>query len=203
MILSLELLKKIYPKGPKNLSEFVVPLNDAIQTSALFTPLRLVHFLTQIGWESNQLSVLEEDLWYSADALTKKYGRFFSSAEAKTFARNPPLIANRIYAMKYGNGDEKSGDGWRFRGRSPIQLSCRRNYEIYSKKLNVDIVENPDLVKQPDTGMKVAALYWDDNNINIYADKDDDTEVRRKINRGLWGLDECIALKKHILEVLQ
>lgn len=203
MILSLELLKKIYPKGPKNLSEFVVPLNDAIQTSALFTPLRLVHFLTQIGWESNQLSVLEEDLWYSAIGLISNFPRFFSSAEAKTFSRNPPLIANRVYAMKYGNGDEKSGDGWRYRGRGAIQLTCKKNYEIYGQQLGINIVENPDLLKEPEVAIKVAALYWDDNNINIYADKDDDTEVRRKINRGLKGLDECIALKKHILEVLQ
>lgn len=153
------------------------------------TQLRLSHFLGQLTAESG-LKPIEENLRYSAVRLTEVFRKYFPTSQiAKEYANKPMQIANRVYANRMGNGNEASGDGWRFRGRGYIQLTGRSNYTALTRwakanGLNVDYVENPDLLLNEADSLLAAFWYWEINGINRYADKDDVLSVSRIINVG-------------------
>jgi putative chitinase len=157
---------------------------------------RFAHFMSQLSHESGGFKRLDENLNYSAEALWRLFRKYFrDEAEAASFARQPERIANRIYANRMGNGDEASGDGWRYRGRGFIQLTGRENYRRIGKKIGLDLEADPDLVARDVTvALKTAAAYWDDRGLNALADKDDCEAVTRKINGGVHGLKERKAL---------
>jgi putative chitinase len=92
---------------------------------------------------------VKENLNYSATGLRKTFRKYFTAEEAKKYERKPVDIANRAYANRIGNGDEASGDGWKYRGRGYVQLTGRRNYAEFSVRLGVDLVNNPDLACDP------------------------------------------------------
>jgi putative chitinase len=151
--------------------------------------LRLTHFLAQVSQESAGLTVFEENLNYSAEALAKLWpGRFAPPLNAQ-YARQPERIANRAYMGRMGNGDEASGDGWRFRGRGPIQITGRAGYVALSPVQGVDLEGSPDALLQPALGALVAAQYWAERGCNELADADDIKTITRRINGGLTGLD--------------
>ncbi|MGB1318407.1 MAG: glycoside hydrolase family 19 protein, partial [Flavobacteriales bacterium] len=105
-----------------------------------------VHFFAQCAHESAHFKRFEENLNYSADGLRTVFRKYFSPAQADEYRRKPERIASRAYANRMGNGDEQSGDGWKFRGRGPLQLTGRRNYEAFSVFVNDEtILQNPDL----------------------------------------------------------
>ena len=103
----------------------------------IVTPLRLAHFFAQIHHESN-LKPLEENLNYSAQGLRKIFKKYFSELEAIQYARKPEAIANRVYANRMGNGNESSGDGWKYRGRGFIQLTGKNNYRDITNDTGID-----------------------------------------------------------------
>src|SRR3990167_1891735 len=92
-------------------------ITEAMDKYAINTPIRQAAFLAQIGHESGLLSIVEENLRYSAEGLLKTFSKYFNMSEAATYAKQPILIASRVYADRMGNGDEASQDGWRYRGR--------------------------------------------------------------------------------------
>lgn len=151
--------------------------------------LRLAHFFAQILHESGCLRFDMENLNYSSDALLKVFGKYFSSREeADAYARQPEKIANRVYANRMGNRTEASGDGWRFRGRGLIQLTGRANYRAFAEWVGDDrVVDEPDLVAS-EYAVHSAVFFWDRNNLNRFADKDDVVGVTKKINGGGNGL---------------
>lgn len=149
------------------------------------TPLRQAAFLAQLGHESGGLTAVEENLNYSAEALQRVFKKYFPTPEiAAKYARQPQRIANRVYANRMGNGDEASGDGWRYRGRGPIQLTGKANYEAAGKAMGLDLVGNPLSVAEPRIGSLVAGWFWSTNNLNKFADKDDNKSVSKIINTG-------------------
>ncbi len=150
------------------------------------SPQRLAHFIGQGLVETGFLQHTEENLNYSANALRRVFGRHFNSnAEALEYARKPKRIANKVYGNRMGNGDEASGDGWRYRGRGFFQLTGRNNYEIYSEASGVDIVANPDILSRDlKKSIHVAAAFWQKNNLALYADDNDMKKVSRAINFG-------------------
>ena len=123
------------------------------------TPLRLAHFLAQVLHESGLLRIVEENLNYSAEGLLRVFPRYFTPAQAQRYARQPQAIANRVYGGRLGNGDEASGDGWRFRGRGLIQLTGRDNYPALADWLADDVVAAPDRVAKRDA-VHGAVFYW-------------------------------------------
>lgn len=159
---------------------------------------RFTHFLAQIAHESGHFGSLEENLKYSGERLWQVFRKYFrDEAEAMEFARQPERIANRVYAGRMGNGDEASGDGWRYRGRGFIQLTGRDNYREIGKKIGVDIEADPDLVaRDVTTALLVSAAFWDSRKLNTLADKDDLREITRRINGGFNGLDDREKLLK-------
>lgn len=153
------------------------------------TPLRLAHFFAQLAHESN-LKPIEENLNYSEAGLLKTFPKYFNKEQAKQYARKPQAIANRVYANRMGNGDEKSGDGWNYRGRGFIQLTGRNNYLLLSKDTRIDYISNPDLLLNEADSMIAALWYWSKNNLNTHADKDDILTITKRINGGTNGLTD-------------
>ena len=171
-------------------------LPDTMAKFELNTPLRLAHFLAQAGHESGGFKFIQENLNYGAKGLRGIFGKYFpTDAKALEYERKPEKIANRVYASRMGNGDEASGDGYKFHGRGYIQLTGKNNYTRFSEFIGEDIVTNPELVaiKYP---LASAAFFFDVNKIWDICDKgagtDVITAVTKRINGGTIGLDDRI-----------
>ena len=151
--------------------------------------LRLAHFFAQVLHESGCLRFDMENLNYSAEGLRRVFGKYFKTQEdCAACARQPERIANRVYANRIGNGDEASGDGWRFRGRGLIQLTGRQNYRAFAEWVgDPRVMDDPDLVAS-EYAVHSAVFFWDRNGLNTFADKDDVVGLTRKINGGENGL---------------
>jgi predicted chitinase len=151
--------------------------------------LRLAHFFAQILHESGSMRFDTENLNYSSDALRRVFGKHFrTKEEADAYARKPEKIANRVYANRMGNRGEASGDGWKYRGRGLIQLTGRNNYKAFADWVgDPRIMDEPDLVAS-EYAVHSAVFFWDTNNLNRLADKDDVVALTRRINGGENGL---------------
>lgn len=160
------------------------PLQRAMNRCGITTLRRAVHFLAQIGHESAGLSRTEENLNYSAKGLRDTWPSRFTEAEAIAYARQPQRIANRAYANRNGNGPESSGDGWMFRGRCPIQLTGRKNYQVMGQLTGLPLVAMPALAIEVEEGALIAATWWRENGLNTLADSGDILAVSRKVNLG-------------------
>jgi len=111
------------------------------------TPVRAAHFFAQTAHETGGFKAFSENLNYSAQGLQGIFGKYFPGTLEESYARQPEKIANRVYASRMGNGDETSGDGWKFRGRGALQLTGKANYEAFAKYLgNDEVLKNPDTV---------------------------------------------------------
>jgi putative chitinase len=160
-------------------------------------PLRLAHFLSQCAHESGNFKLLTENLNYSADGLLKIFPKYFKDkATADAYARKPEKIGSRVYANRMGNGDEASGEGFKFRGRGYIQLTGKDNYKQFGAFVGDDLVANPDLVatKYPLTS---AAFFFHKNGLWAVCDKGDSvdvvTQVTKRVNGGTHGLDDRLS----------
>lgn len=162
---------------------------------------RKAMFLAQLDHESG-LKPISENLNYSAEGLLKTFKKYFTPEQAKEFARKPEKIANRVYANRMGNGDECSGDGWKYRGRGFIQLTLKDNYTALSNATGIDYVSNPDLLLNEADAMIAALWYWKTNNINKYADNSDVKGATKVINGGYNGLTDRQAKYEKYLKQL-
>lgn len=156
------------------------------------TPLRQAMFLAQCSHESGGFKFKVENLNYSAEALHKVFKKYFPTlAEAQKYARQPEKIANKVYANRMGNGDEKSGDGFRYRGRGYIQLTGKNNYRNFAHFQNKEL--NDEFLQwcESDEGAICSALwFWHTNNLNKLADAGDIKECTKRINGGYNGLED-------------
>ena len=136
------------------------------------TGLRLAHFLAQVLHESAMMRQTVENLNYGADALLTVFARYFDADTARRYARDPERIANRVYGGRLGNGNEASGDGFRFRGRGLIHLTGRANYHAFSAWLGCDVEAEPALVAER-YAVQSAVYYWAAHDLNVSADNDE------------------------------
>lgn len=187
-------LDKLSTKIPANVLE-QIPL--IMEKFSLNTPLRLAHFLSQCAHESGNFKAVTENLNYSSKGLRAIFGKYFKDdVIAKAYERKPEKIANRVYGSRMGNGDEASGDGWKFRGRGYIQLTGKDNYSQFDKVVEDDILASPDLVatKYP---LMSAAFFFEKNNLwkicDGGADKEDVIALTKRINGGTHGLEDRLA----------
>ena len=162
------------------------------------TPLRAAHFFAQTAHETGEYKAFSENLSYSTDGLKKIFGKYFPGTLAEGYSRNPEKIANRVYGNRMGNGDEASGEGWKFRGRGALQLTGKENYTAFSKYLNKpEILVNPDLVAN-EYAFESAMFFFDKNKLWTICDKGIDdvsiTALTKRINGGTLGLDHRKAL---------
>jgi putative chitinase len=160
------------------------PVQAACDRFEINTPIRVAAFLAQVGVESARLTAVSENLNYSAAALLTEFSDHFTSAEAQQYARQPQRIANRVYAGREGNGDEASGDGWRFRGQGLIQITFHDNYAVCGSGIDLPLLEHPELLQQPANAAMSAAWYWSNRNLNALADAGNFLGISKAINLG-------------------
>jgi putative chitinase len=158
------------------------------------TPERAAHFFAQTGHETGDFKVYNENLNYSAQGLQGIFGKYFPGNLEESYARQPEKIANRVYASRMGNGDEKSGDGWKFRGRGAIQLTGKDNYTQFSKHINKpEILTNPDLVAT-DYSFESALFFFDKNKLWSICDQGVNEAailaLTKRVNGGTHGLED-------------
>lgn len=155
-----------------------------LQRFDILTPRRIAAFLAQLGHESLSLSRVEENLNYSAQRLLEVFPTYFSAADAREYARQRDRIANRVYANRLGNGPERSGDGWRYRGRGLIQVTGLDNYVWIGGILGLDLASTPELLTKAEHATSSAGAYWHGRGLNALADSRDFLALSRKINLG-------------------
>jgi len=182
--------------------EWVEPLNATIQKFSIFTVKEQAAFIGQCSHECNHFKTLEENLNYRAETLQKLFVHKFKPEEIALYAHNPEKIANRIYANRGGNRDEASGDGNRFHGRGCIQLTFHDNYWHCGQALGQDFVMNPQLVATPMWAAMSAGWFWSTHGCNQLAESGNEEGLCKRINGGLFGLDERIALTNKTFAVL-
>jgi putative chitinase len=172
----------------------------AAMTFYKMSPERAAHFFGQTAHETGDFALFSENLNYSAAGLDKIFGRYFPDKLEDQYARQPMKIANRVYANRMGNGDEASGDGWKYRGRGALQLTGKSNYQAFANYLKKpEIMENPDLVAN-EYAFESALFFFDNNKLWTICDKgiDDATilALTKRINGGTNGLDHRMSLTK-------
>lgn len=159
------------------------------------TPLRAAHFLAQGIYETCYLTRLEEDLNYTEARLVLVWPRLAGRGAA--LASAPQRLANAAYADVNGNGDEASGDGWRYRGRGLLQLTGRANYAL------AGLSDDPDSAATPCGAVASARAFWRARKIDGAADNDDIARVTRLVNGGTEGIAERTILKHRALRLLE
>ena len=191
-------LEKLKGHIPDN----VIAQIPSIQTKfEINTPLRLAHFLAQCGHESGGFKLVRENLNYGAKGLRSIFSKYFpTDALALSYERKPEKIGNRVYANRMMNGDEASGDGYKFCGRGYIQLTGKENYTNFGKAIEVDLTTTPDLVATQ-YPLLSAAWFFHKNGLHKLADGGATdavvTSVTKRVNGGIIGLADRI---KHFNE---
>lgn len=182
-------------------------LSEQLPKFAIVTPARVAGFVSQCQHESLDFTTLSENLNYSSSALDKLFGKYFKRAgrDAKLYHRKPEMIANVIYANRMSNGDTDSGDGWKFRGRGIVQLTGRHNYTQCSRDLFNDdtLVDDPDLVSEPEYAVLAACWFWHKNRLNDICDKGDVVLLSKRINGGTIGLADRIHHWNECIEIFE
>jgi len=184
----------------------IAQIPDAAIKFNITTSLRLAHFLAQCSHESGGFKVAYENLNYSSKGLKGVFGKYFPGNLADEYARKPEKIANRVYASRMGNGNEASGDGFKFRGKGYIQLTGKDNHALFNKFVDDDIIKNPDLVatKYP---LASAGWFFDHNNLwktcDLGSNEDTVKSVTKRVNGGYNGLDDRIAHFKEFYTLLK
>jgi putative chitinase len=203
--IDLATFSKIIPSN-KNAKVWYDVIMDVLPQYDIDTELRFSMFMAQCCHESNNFTVLVENLNYSADGLLKTFPTHFSKNEATQYARKPEKIANRVYANRMGNGDEDSGDGWKYKGTGVIQLTGKSNFTLLSADMYPDepdyLLKYPEQLLIPENAVIAACWFWDTNDLNSYADKQDIKGVTKKINGGNNGILERSKIYNDILDIL-
>lgn len=189
MLVTVNMLRCI--TTPEMADRWVNALNETCERFAIDTPFRIAGFLSNTAHESGGFKTVTEGLNYSVAGLMRVWPQRFPTVEiAQRYAMQPEKIANRAYADRMGNGDEASGDGWKFRGRGLIQLTGKNNYVAYSLACDNEALQKPEIVEQPHYAAESAGWFWDVNRLNSLADAQDVGGMCRRINGGYNGLDD-------------
>jgi putative chitinase len=178
-------------------------LEQLLDDYEIDTPQRVAAFVAQCAHESGNFVFIKENLNYKAASLIKTFGKYFPTQElAQQYANRPERIANRVYASRMGNGDEASGDGYRFCGRGLIQLTGRDNYTFFAGSLDISVEEAAEYLTTFEGAAQSACWFWETNNLNRFADSGDIKGLTRAINGGYIGLEDRISHYEHALHVM-
>jgi putative chitinase len=177
------------------------PLQETFEKYQINTPKRQACFIGQCMHESGGFKFLKENLNYSAKALMNTWPSRFPDADtAEKYARQPEMIANKVYSGRMGNTED--GDGAKFIGRGLIQLTGKDNYKAFGEAIGEDLVANPQLVEEPRYAALSAGWFWNKRGLNTLADAMDVTTLTVRINGGKIGIDDRIAKINKALDVL-
>lgn len=204
MELTKEQLKQILPKNPY-LDHWFDALSQLLPDYEINTPQRMAAFLAQCAHESGEFTALKENLNYKAATLRKIFPKYFPTDEIANQYANMPnkqqAIANKVYASRMGNGDEASGDGYRYCGRGLIQLTGKDNYSWFAASLNISVEEAAQYLETFEGAAQSACWFWETNNLNQWADKGDILTLTKRINGGTIGLEDRIKHYEHALHI--
>jgi putative chitinase len=196
-------LKTILPAN-KNTAQLKVALDKILPLYDINTKQRVACFLSQCGHESAHFTVLKENLNYSPDRLTVVFKKYFPTiAAAKKYANNPEKIANKVYANRMNNGNESSGDGWKYHGRGAIQITGKENYSLFARHINKTLEETVAYCETFEGAIESAAWFWKFRNLNIECDSNNFVSLTKKINGGTNGLAERQALYDKAIKTLK
>jgi putative chitinase len=177
-------------------------LDEILPEYGINTPQRVAAFLAQCAHESGNFKFLKENLNYKAESLLKVFPKYFKTIdEARAYEKKPEKIANRIYGNRMGNGDESSGDGFRYCGRGLIQLTGKENYSWFAASLEIPVEEASEYLETFEGAVQSACWFWETNNLNVQADAGDIKLMTRKINGGYIGLEDRIKHYNHALHI--
>ena len=199
-----EQLRRIMPTAPEPWLEAMVSETERLLTN-LDTPREQASFIAQVAHESAELRHLEESLDYRAERLTVVWPRRFRTIDfAREYEHAPEKLANFVYATVNGNRGEASGDGWRYRGRGPFQLTGYRNYFSAGEWLDADLLVHPELVAiDPAIGVGTACWFWMVRGIDAYDDDEDVKAETKLINGGEIGLKQRQVYFDRALRILE
>ena len=190
-MITTDLLAEIIQCPPERAVRWHPALMQSMQHFGINTPRRAAHFLAQVGHESVGLACLEENLSYTIQRLRSVFPHRIPDHLYSAFANHPQSLANWIYANRKGNGPVSSGDGYRYRGRGPLQLTGRDNYRLIGERIARPLETQPDLVRSIQTGALAAAAYFTDSRLLRLADSNDTLGVSRWINLGTTNTTTC------------
>jgi predicted chitinase len=179
-----EFMAKFAPNAPADMTNMFVSTGNFLLAGFGINSSRerLSMFLGQIAYETGNFNRFSENANWSESRLLQVFPTRFDAEKAKEYAGQPERILNLIYANRVGNGDEASGDGWRFRGRGFLFTTGRANYAKMSEGLGIDLVQFPEMMDDPNVALLVAALFWHQRGLNELADAGDVEEIARKVN---------------------
>jgi putative chitinase len=187
-MITAELLKTSGNIDVPDVDVWVNALNAAADKYDINTSLRVAAFIAQCAHESSGFKTVIENLNYSAAGLRAVFPTHFAAGEEDAYARHPERIANRVYANRMGNGDENSGDGWKYRGRGAIQVTGRGNYRLFGAGIGFDTLLAPETLETPHYAVISAGWFWSSHSLNSYADARDFLGITKRINGGVNGL---------------
>jgi putative chitinase len=189
--------------GNKYINEWYEALDAILPIYDITTLPRISAFISQCGHESNGFIAIKENLNYRAESLMKVWPRLFPNLTiAQQYAHNPEMIANRAYANRMGNGNEASGDGFKFCGRGLIQLTGKTNYQLFAESKQMNLEDVPSYLATFEGAVESACWYWNKNNLNKIADAGDIVTLTKKINGGILGLDDRTHRYNQALSIL-
>ena len=192
-------LAQIIPNAAYGVDVWYNELNEMLPVFEISTVGRVAAFIAQTAHESGGYRALTENLNYAGDRLAVIWPKHFSDVDVSQYHRNPEAIANRAYRNRMGNGDETSGDGWRYRGRGLIQLTGKDNYTRFAEYAEISPEEAAEYLETPRGAVHSACWFWYANDLNTYADAGDFVGMTKRINGGTIGLDDRI---KHYNEAV-
>jgi putative chitinase len=202
MKLTVSQLKQMVP-GITHADHWIEAFDQLLPDYEINTPKRIAAFIAQCAHESGGFRFLKENLNYKAESLMKTFPKYFSDRDtANAYAKQPVKIANRVYASRMGNGDEASGDGYKYCGRGLIQLTGKTNYDWFAASLEISATEASEYLETFEGAAQSACWFWESNNLNVEADAGDIKKMTKKINGGYIGLDDRIKHYEHALHIL-
>jgi putative chitinase len=195
-MLTIEVLRKVCPSARDDIVEGIIERRSAIDAAGIVTRQRMAHFLSQIATETRGLQALEESLHYkSAKRLMEVWpSRFKTAASAQPYVKNPQALANHVYGGRLGN--DRVNDGWLYRGGGLIMTTGEANYT------EAGYADRPDDLRSMPGALDSALVFWMGKGLNALADRGDIVAVRRRVNGGTIGLDECRVFFKRASKAL-
>jgi putative chitinase len=194
-------LKEMIPKNPY-VDQWFEAIYEILPEYEITTPQRVAAFLAQCAHESGGFVFLKENLNYKAASLRRVFPKYFpDDAIAAQYAGKGEMIANRVYANRMGNGDEASGDGFRYCGRGLIQLTGKNNYTFFAGSLDIPVEEASEYLQTFEGAVQSACFFWEQNKLNQWADAGDILTLTKRINGGTIGLEDRVKHYNHALHI--
>jgi len=204
MELTKEQLQQLLPKN-KFVDHWYEVLAKLLPDYEIDTPQRIAAFIAQCSHESGGFTTIKENLNYRPESLVKLFSKYFDLPTAQRYCALPnkqEAIANRIYANRMGNGDESSGDGYKYCGRGLIQLTGKDNYFWFSSSLGITPEDASEYMATFEGAAQSACWFWENNKLNQWADAGDILTLTKRINGGTIGLEDRVNHYEHALHVL-